>query len=62
MTIREAREKKDWSQLKLAAEAGVAIGTITRLEAGKVTSMSVATVMKICKALDYDPALLFCKK
>lgn len=62
MTIKEARKKKNMTQVELAAKAGVALGTVTRLEAGKATSMSVATIMRICEALDYDPALLFCKE
>lgn len=47
--IREARESLDWSQDKLASEAGVSRPTIARLETGG--NISTGTLGKIAKAL-----------
>lgn len=61
MTVKEAREAKGMTQVELSAKTGVALGTIARLENGKMEKMIVGNLVKICKALDYDPAFLFAK-
>lgn len=47
--IRDARESLDWSQHKLASEAGVSRPTIARLETG--SNISTATLEKVVNAL-----------
>ena len=50
VTLREARERKGWSQTQLGKELGLSASTIQRIETGKGTS-SYATVYKLCDAL-----------
>lgn len=61
MTIKEARENKGLTQVQLAAMTGVGLGTIQRIENGKLEKALVGNVRKICDALGYDFASLFCK-
>jgi transcriptional regulator with XRE-family HTH domain len=51
--LRAARAMLDWSQTKLAAESGVSVETIKRLErmAGAIEATKVATLDAIEKAL-----------
>lgn len=62
MTIKEARERKGLTQVQLAACTGVALGTIQRIENGKIEKALVGNVLKLCEALDCDIASLFCSK
>lgn len=62
MTIKEAREHKNMSQVELAVAAGVALGTIARMENGLLEKASVANFLKVCKALECDPADFLCSK
>jgi predicted transcriptional regulator len=51
--IRAARALLDWSQARLAAEAGVAVITIKRLEASEDTfAARFDTVMKVKQAVE----------
>lgn len=47
--IRDARESLDWSQHRLAAEAGVSRPTIARVETG--SNISTGTLEKVARAL-----------
>lgn len=47
--IREARKSLDWSQHRLASEAGVSRPTIARVETG--SNISTGTLEKVAKAL-----------
>ncbi|MCT3016086.1 XRE family transcriptional regulator [Propionibacterium freudenreichii] len=47
--IRDARKSLDWSQHKLASEAGVSRPTIARVETGN--NISTGTLEKVVKAL-----------
>lgn len=47
--IRDARKGRDWSQQKLASEAGVSRPTIARVETG--SNISTGTLEKVAKAL-----------
>lgn len=51
MTLREARERRGWTQERLEAESGVDQTTISRIEAGVNTNPSNATVAKLELAL-----------
>ncbi|MGC0252600.1 helix-turn-helix domain-containing protein [Pseudactinotalea sp. Z1748] len=49
--VREARQRRGWSQLELANRAGVSRPTVARLEAGQQVTMTtlgkVATVLEL---------------
>lgn len=47
--IRDARKSLDWSQHRLASEAGVSRPTIARVETG--SNISTGTLEKVAKAL-----------
>ena len=56
--IRSLRESRHLSQMDLAVNAGISQSILTYIEQGK-RSPSLRTLLKICKALDISPALLF---
>lgn len=49
------RAERGWSQMKLAASAGVSLPTIQRLERG-APNMTLGPVVKVAHALGVDPA------
>ena len=49
--IRGSREKKGWSQYRLAKEVGIAQSFVNEIEGGK-KSPSIEVFFKICEALD----------
>lgn len=51
MTLREARDKKRWTQERLAEESGVLQGTISKIESGERANPSNDTVKKLEVAL-----------
>lgn len=58
--IADARERKLWSQQKLAEEANVSLWTVSDLETGRNTSPRKRTVYAIAEALGLDAdAVLF---
>lgn len=50
--IKKYRNKKKWSQEKLARESGVTYSVITRLEQGVINEPTIQTVMKLADALN----------
>jgi transcriptional regulator with XRE-family HTH domain len=54
-TIRFHRGRRDWSQERLAQEAGIAATSVVRLENGEVARPRVGTLTKIADALGIDP-------
>ncbi|HLY67599.1 MAG TPA: helix-turn-helix transcriptional regulator [Chloroflexota bacterium] len=52
------RRQRNWTQDKLAAEAGISIDMVSRVEAG-ATGARFNTVAKLAEALGVDPAELF---
>lgn len=56
MTIREARENMNMTQVELAVAADVSLGTVCRMELGKMEKTSVENFLKVCSALGCDPA------
>lgn len=51
-TVKKLREKKGYSQEKLARLADVSNNTIVNIEAGKQNNPTIETVKKISRALD----------
>ncbi len=51
VVIRRNREKKGWSQYRLAKEVGIAQSFVNEIESGK-KSPSIEMFFKICEALD----------
>jgi transcriptional regulator with XRE-family HTH domain len=60
--LREAREARGWSQVKLAERAGVTRATVSRIETGKVASLDLEVFEKLADALGVHPATLIEKK
>lgn len=54
--LRERREQLGWKMEQAAAVAGVNVGTISRMEAGKVPNASFDTWIKVCEALGLSVA------
>ena len=57
-TVRALREKLGVSQERLAARAGLAMQTISRIETGKVKVSHPLTIKAIADALDVNPYVL----
>jgi len=53
LRLREWRERRGYSVRGLAERAGVAFGTVHRIETGQM-SPTVAMLVKLAKALDID--------
>lgn len=51
LTVREARERRNWTMDRLAEESGVNKGTISRIESGETTNPSYDTVRNLEAAL-----------
>jgi transcriptional regulator with XRE-family HTH domain len=51
LTLKEARDKREWTQEQLAVESGVAQGTISKIERGERPNPSNDTVKKLEEAL-----------
>ena len=45
------RKKKDWSQEKLAREAGISYNTLIKIERGGIKNPKIETVIKLANAL-----------
>lgn len=56
--VRRLREERDWSQAKLAVEAGMAVSAVNQIENGK-RSPSAASLAKLANALDVEVRDLF---
>ena len=56
--LKEAREKAQLSQLELSYRSGVSQNMITYIETGKRTP-TLTTLLKLCNALNINPAILF---
>lgn len=54
LRLAEVREKRDWTQGKLALVSGVARHHISELESGYYMP-TLKTICKLCKALDCTP-------
>ena len=56
--LKEEREKQKLSQLDLSNLSGVSQNMITYIETGKRTP-TLKTFLKLCKALNINPSILF---
>lgn len=61
LRVRELREAKGLTQAQLGEKAGIRAATISRIEGGRVSGVEFATLEKLARALDVDPALLIAK-
>lgn len=50
--IKELRNKKGWSQEKLAREADISYQTLIKIERGGIKNPKIETMIKLTKALD----------
>ncbi len=50
--IKALREKKGWTQEKLAQEAGISYQTLIKIEHGGIKNPRIETLIKIAKSLD----------
>jgi transcriptional regulator with XRE-family HTH domain len=53
--LRELRERAEITQERLAAQAGVAISTVRKIETGAVVEPGYFTVMALMRALGASP-------
>lgn len=53
--IRQTRQRKGWSIAKLAREAELDGGYLSRVETGKIVSPGIETIRRIAAALDVGP-------
>lgn len=50
--LRKYRIEKDWSQEKLAREAGISYQTVIKIERGGIKNPKLETMLKLSKALN----------
>lgn len=55
--VREQRQKKDWSQMKLASEVGLHFTYLSAIERGE-RNPSLQVVLRIAQTLGVDAAVL----
>ncbi len=60
--IKELRDLRSWSQAELARRSGVGQSTVSRIEAGETSGISLGIVEKLASALGCDPGYLIVKK
>ena len=49
--LKKLRQKKGWSQEKLAREAGISYNTLIKIERGVIKNPKIDTIIKIANAL-----------
>jgi len=49
--LKKLRNKKEWSQEKLAREAGISYQTLIKIEQGRIQNPKLETLIKLAKAL-----------
>ena len=49
--LKKLRQKKGWSQEKLAREAGISYNTLIKIERGGIKNPKLETLIKLAKAL-----------
>jgi len=50
--LKKLRNKKGWSQERLAREAGISYITLVKIERGNIQNPKLETLIKLAKALD----------
>src|ERR671911_2373311 len=53
--LAEVRERRMWTQVRLAHEAGVSPTTVSGIESGKISRPHFGTLGKLARALGVDP-------
>lgn len=56
--VQEAREQRGWKQKDLAERSGVVQQEISRIEAGKIKTINMETLMSLAKTLEKPPGWL----
>ncbi|NEP02837.1 MAG: helix-turn-helix transcriptional regulator [Symploca sp. SIO2E9] len=59
IALLEIRKKRGLSQNNLAVKSGLSPNSIRRIEGNEATSIPVATMDKLCKALNCEPGDLY---
>ncbi|HEC92651.1 MAG TPA: XRE family transcriptional regulator [Candidatus Atribacteria bacterium] len=49
--LKKLRQKKGWSQEKLAREADISYNTLIKIERGRIKNPKLETLIKLAKAL-----------
>ena len=49
--LKKLRNKKEWSQERLAREAGISYQTLIKIEQGRIQNPKLETLIKLAKAL-----------
>jgi len=49
--LKKLRNKKEWSQEKLAREAGISYQTLIKIEQGRIQNPKLETLIKLAKGL-----------
>jgi len=57
--LTKLRQRKRLSQTQLAAKAGMSGPNISRIEASPGQNLTLGTLVKLARALDYDVAITF---
>lgn len=58
LTLKAERARRDWTQEKLAHDAGLSVSQIARMERGH-RDAGVTRIVRVAWALDIEPGLLF---
>jgi len=49
--LKKLRNKKDWTQERLARESGISFHTLIKIESGRIKNPRLETLIKLAKAL-----------
>ena len=49
--LKKPRNKKDWTQERLARESGISFHTLIKIESGRIKNPRLETLIKLAKAL-----------
>lgn len=60
--LKELRKKSGWSQQKLAEKSGLSYNTITKIEQGAATLLTIQTIIKIADAFGISIDELIARK
>ena len=58
LTLREARQRRGWTQEQLADASGVEQSNISAIERGITRDPNTSTALKLAAALELDPRVL----
>lgn len=58
LSLKEARQRRGWTQEQLEAASGVSQAVISKIERGEVQDPASSTILKLADALRMDPRAL----